>query len=168
MKFYCDGKRVDMGKMSSKQEISKSLESVFENFSQVNHRAERIRRKHELSENTFSQMTPEQDACFNRTNEAFDLTFIGHVTFPTYDKSRGFLTQNQAAHIIEELVKACTINSSDHTDTSLTAFSVKNSCKTKRQEGFEYMKPKMIVINKPATEIELSDEDFIAKFLKEL
>lgn len=142
LQLFCENKRMNLANCVSKKEAQSVLNDVFETFD----RFEGIRIKRRIN---LALMLTHRDM---EHNQAF---CFAHCFFKAFNVQRNetkeFLTRKKTENFVEELVKACTINSSDHISTSLVTLGLKtNANDWENKEAFELIKPKMIVINKPA------------------
>jgi len=156
IKFFSHGGRAKMSKLTSKSEVHKVLESDL--FTRFKPRSDgtltRVGRRLKLSNwgvhNTGLIPDIQMDRQKARCAE------ISHSVFSRTTRSIAInlpLPEDYLTELVDGLLQACTSESCSHIDRSLLAFSLKNnfSLNNKLQaEGFEQLKPKMIVINKPA------------------
>lgn len=150
-KFFLDGERFKICQKTKKNDITTSLNDLFKIFYDDNKNLNIKRRLNPLNTLNFQSMTREQQSCFSTTNKVIESTFDMNRPFLNiYQNSDFYMSEAETESLVDELVKACTINSSPNTSTSFIAFSLKNSNEGYNDEGFEMLKPKMYVINKPA------------------
>lgn len=175
IKYFLDGTRSSIVK-NSRKEIKNSFEEMIENFGlyQMNHVQRKINFDRLFGVDVIMIPDPwpihdsdiQQFNCINlcakivnevagKLQEELSVTQEreGEVE-ETYMKgyiqvAKELLTKNEVERLVDVLMKAMTINSSDHIDTSLITFSPKTNS-IMRRDDFEIMKTKMIVVKKPA------------------
>jgi len=149
-KFLENGQREKLSKFTTKSEILKSLTSVFQDFELLDgfNISRRINIGNVWRVDRFDEA---QITCGQICDDLirYSRIFSPKIYESCHAKSSTYVSLNEVSILIEELVKACTIFSNDDINTSFLAFSVKGQNHVKG-EAFEYIRPKMIVINKPA------------------
>jgi len=166
--FFADRKRHDVSKCTSKPELKAQLNEVFKRFEVQNNLRIKRRAIFEMPGGGYLNIPADQFECLKNCHEAYRDTYKEDF-FATMEekeslREKSFLDKEKAKKLVDQLVKATTVNSSKHIDTSFIAFSMKNSGKSERIEGYENFKPKMIVINKPAeSEPELTVDKYLEK-----
>jgi len=150
--FLISGERMNMTRSTTKSQLKNSLENVFALLQkpQIN---SIISKKSRILNWDVLPLSQSQMNCLRRTSNLkskIDKSFSVLQMFYTHRKDQ-FVTEDSLKSILDEIVQATTINSPKQADTSLLAFSFKNNKKGRKNIdlGFEQMRPKTIVINKP-------------------
>jgi len=157
VKYMSSGERYNLSSLTSKKDIKSSLENIFEDFRPCNKYGPlTIDKNIDLSViDSLDLLSEDQNICCQISHR---VACYSHERSLFWNKSQRvftsglFFTRDQTSNLLEEVIKAVTVNSSDHINTSLIAMSLKNNTKNlKKGQAFENLKPKMIVVNKPAT-----------------
>jgi len=154
-KFYRSGKRSSLVNETLKDKVRDQLNEVFKEFNEIDHH--RVKRSlTAVDGDSISNMTEGQRVCCRVTQKVIETTRAPSRGFGCFDLIKGeFITKDDVSRLVDQLLNIT--KSSKNIDTSFLAFSLKNCASRKKCEGFELMRPKMIVINKPAEKEESKD-----------